>query len=225
MGHLPAAGLPGQLGRVHGRCCADTHPRAHAARPAQHAGALRGGKYSAGEGVRIVLLRALSRLLIQHYFYNQGLAVCPDDRKHTANKQLSHLAGLCICQPRTGKCSLADVFTFQLTDVLANHCCVQAMLPPPAAAAMEAMDMKKAMAILIAMDPNKAADVLTGAMHWGGQAQRKQLTHSQPQHIPSGGICVRWNHLIRAWRLKPPHHMPTSSLWDSQTVPNVVQHV
>lgn len=46
------------------------------------------------------------------------------------------------------------------------HVCVrvtpQSMLPPPAAAAMEALDMKKAMAILIAMDPNKAADVLTG---------------------------------------------------------------
>jgi flagellar motility protein MotE (MotC chaperone) len=39
----------------------------------------------------------------------------------------------------------------------------QAMLPPPAAAAMEGLDMKKAMAILIAMDPNKAADMLTGA--------------------------------------------------------------
>ena len=36
------------------------------------------------------------------------------------------------------------------------------MLPPPAAAAMEGLEMKKAMAILIAMDPNKAADVLTG---------------------------------------------------------------
>ena len=38
------------------------------------------------------------------------------------------------------------------------------MLPPPAAAAMESLDMKKAMAILIAMDPNKAADVLTGVL-------------------------------------------------------------
>lgn len=28
---------------------------------------------------------------------------------------------------------------------------------------MEGLDMKKAMAILLAMDPNKAADVLTGA--------------------------------------------------------------
>jgi hypothetical protein len=28
---------------------------------------------------------------------------------------------------------------------------------------MEGLEMKKAMAILIAMDPNKAADVLTGA--------------------------------------------------------------
>lgn len=52
----------------------------------------------------------------------------------------------------------------QPVDVL---CCLvfvpQVMLPPPAAAAMEGLDMKKAMAILIAMDPNKAADVLTGA--------------------------------------------------------------
>lgn len=39
---------------------------------------------------------------------------------------------------------------------------MQLMLPPPAAAAMAGLDMKKAMAILIAMDPNKAADVLTG---------------------------------------------------------------
>jgi hypothetical protein len=39
---------------------------------------------------------------------------------------------------------------------------VQAMLPPPAAAAMTGLDLKKAMAILISMDPNKAADVLTG---------------------------------------------------------------
>jgi len=43
---------------------------------------------------------------------------------------------------------------------------VQAMLPPPAAAAMEGLDMKKAMAILIAMDPNKGADVLTGKPPW-----------------------------------------------------------
>lgn len=42
--------------------------------------------------------------------------------------------------------------------------CLQAMLPPPAAAAMENLDLKKAMAILMAMDPNKAADVLTGAL-------------------------------------------------------------
>jgi hypothetical protein len=55
-------------------------------------------------------------------------------------------------------------------------CCVQAMLPPPAAAAMESMDMKKAMAILIAMDPNKAADVLTGAMPWGFQLHMAAFT-------------------------------------------------
>jgi hypothetical protein len=42
--------------------------------------------------------------------------------------------------------------------------CLQAMLPPPAAAAMEHLDLKKAMAILMAMDPNKAADVLTGVL-------------------------------------------------------------
>jgi hypothetical protein len=38
----------------------------------------------------------------------------------------------------------------------------QVMLPPPAAAAVDAMDIKKALAILMAMDPAKAADLLAG---------------------------------------------------------------
>jgi flagellar motility protein MotE (MotC chaperone) len=37
------------------------------------------------------------------------------------------------------------------------------MPPPPAASSVDSLDVKKAIAILMAMDPNKAADILTGA--------------------------------------------------------------
>lgn len=38
-------------------------------------------------------------------------------------------------------------------------------MPPPAASSVDALDVKKAMAILMAMDPSKAADILTGEAH------------------------------------------------------------
>jgi flagellar motility protein MotE (MotC chaperone) len=38
------------------------------------------------------------------------------------------------------------------------------MMLPPAASSVDSLDVKKAMAILMAMDPNKAADILTGVL-------------------------------------------------------------
>jgi flagellar motility protein MotE (MotC chaperone) len=51
------------------------------------------------------------------------------------------------------------------------------MLPPPAADTVESLDMKKALAVLLAMDPTKAAEVL---MEMGAAAAAQKLVAMDP---------------------------------------------
>lgn len=98
------------------------------------------------------------------------------------------------------------------------------MMPPPAAAAMESLDIKKAMAILVAMDPNKAADLLTGACTCMRAAGSRQRLHSAT-HFTGATHCLRMlpRPFVLAAEMGPPHAASKLVLMDADARNSIIE--